>query len=50
LINSLRDVKINSKDVTFLTKELELDNIKATALLRQNGGDLQKAIRAYISC
>jgi len=47
---SLKDVKVNSKDVAFLAKELELDNIKATTLLRQNGADVQKAIRAYINC
>ncbi|CEL08589.1 hypothetical protein ASPCAL11738 [Aspergillus calidoustus] len=41
-------VKVAAEDVTLLVNELDLNKIKATELLKANGGDAKSALRAYI--
>ncbi|KAL4885510.1 hypothetical protein BJY04DRAFT_214306 [Aspergillus karnatakaensis] len=43
------NVKVLSEDVTLLVSELDLSKIKATELLKSNGGDAKMAIRAFIT-
>lgn len=47
-LSSIRDIKVKDKDVKFLAKELDIDDLRATTLLRQNEANLQKAIKNYI--
>ncbi|KAL3466096.1 hypothetical protein BJX64DRAFT_251697 [Aspergillus heterothallicus] len=41
-------VKVAAEDVGLLVSELDLTKVKATELLKANGGDAKKAIRAFI--
>ncbi|BDD61283.1 hypothetical protein MPDQ_000379 [Monascus purpureus] len=42
-------VKVAAEDVGLLVDQLDLNKIKATELLKANEGDVQKAIKAFIS-
>ncbi|KAL2841260.1 hypothetical protein BJY01DRAFT_249609 [Aspergillus pseudoustus] len=41
-------VKVSLEDVGLLVNELDLNKVKATELLKANGGDAKRAIRAFI--
>ncbi|KAF3909449.1 hypothetical protein AA313_de0202693 [Arthrobotrys entomopaga] len=42
-------VKVAAEDVTFLVEEMEITKVKATELLRANGADLNKTLKAMIT-
>ncbi|KAL2785634.1 hypothetical protein BJX66DRAFT_314376 [Aspergillus keveii] len=41
-------VKVSAEDVGLIVSELDLSKVKATELLKANGGDAKSALRAYI--